>query len=286
MAATQLGRRLTEDHRLRQLAIRSAFLRDLLRLFGLLDPVRLDQSVEPWLTATVPLVVQARARSERASAAYFTQFWQAETGAPVTVEVESPRISAPQRQAITSSLLVTGPVEIKRRSAAGESPGRAKASAAVTVSGAASRHVLNGGRAILLETAGRQAEAARKPFGWARVTDGDPCWFCAMMASRGYVFRSRASAGEGRERSKRTGEQFIGDGQAKFHDHCGCTIEPSFTLNATPPGRGLEFEALWKASTKGMSGRNTRLAFRRALEGRPIEGDPILTADWSWPPKS
>lgn len=286
MATTSLGRRLTEDHRLRQLAIRSAFLRDLLRLFGLLDPARLDRTTEPWLTAAVPLVTQARARSADASTTYFAKFWQAETGTPTTIEPESPRLTAAQRQAITTSLLVTGPVEIKRRSAAGEGPEKAKEAATVTVSGAASRHVLNGGRAVLLDTADKQATAARKPFGWARVTDGDPCWWCAMQASRGYVFRSRASAGEGRERSKRTGELFKGDGQAKFHDHCGCTIEPSFTLNATVPGRGPEFEALWKASTKGLSGRNTRLAFRRALEGRPIEGDPILTSDWSWPPKS
>ena len=45
---------------------------------------------------------------------------------------------------------------------------------------------------------------------WRRVTDGQPCGFCAMVASRGPVYGSAQAAGDGNQ----------------YHDHCGCTVEP------------------------------------------------------------
>ena len=48
--------------------------------------------------------------------------------------------------------------------------------------------------------------------GWRRVTDTNPCAFCAMLATRGPAFTSPTNAGEGR----------------RFHAHCGCTVEEVF----------------------------------------------------------
>lgn len=59
---------------------------------------------------------------------------------------------------------------------------------------------LAAGRGVIQETAPR----------WRRVTDGDPCGFCAMLASRGPVYRSAGKAGDGN----------------RYHGRCGCTVEP------------------------------------------------------------
>lgn len=75
------------------------------------------------------------------------------------------------------------------------------------------------------KTAGRQTvirstEASGRA--WRRISDGNPCSFCAMLVSRGPVYTSSQAAGEvvgvrGVARGKRkTGEL--------FHDHCGCTV--------------------------------------------------------------
>ena len=45
---------------------------------------------------------------------------------------------------------------------------------------------------------------------WRRVSDGNPCGFCAMLVSRGPVYTSASTAGQGR----------------KYHGRCGCTVEP------------------------------------------------------------
>jgi hypothetical protein len=54
------------------------------------------------------------------------------------------------------------------------------------------------------------------------MTDGDPCAFCALMASRGPSYTDKGTAG-GSANAK-----FIGEGLFKFHNDCGCTVAPSF----------------------------------------------------------
>lgn len=66
---------------------------------------------------------------------------------------------------------------------------------------AAHRDVLNAGREVIRASSPR----------WRRVTDGAPCGFCAMLASRGPVYHSREKAGVGGNR---------------YHGRCGCTAEP------------------------------------------------------------
>ena len=56
---------------------------------------------------------------------------------------------------------------------------------------------------------GREVVQQSAPL-WRRVTDGAPCGWCAMLASRGPVYSSAAKAGQGR----------------RYHGHCGCTAEP------------------------------------------------------------
>ena len=83
-------------------------------------------------------------------------------------------------------------------------PSAAKRAASVTLGEMATRahlEVLNAGREVIRASSPR----------WRRVTDGNPCGFCAMLASRGPVYGSAEKAGSGGNR---------------YHARCGCTAEP------------------------------------------------------------
>lgn len=77
------------------------------------------------------------------------------------------------------------------------------------------RAVLNAGR----DTVAASAAAAHRT--WRRVTDANPCAFCAMLATRD-DYSSRDAAlyvGGGSSRRKRH-KRPLG---SQYHDHCGCT---------------------------------------------------------------
>ena len=138
---------------------------------------------------------------------------------------------------------VTGPVAAKQALALNR-PDAAQI-ALVRLEGALARLTLNGGRDMITEYSVKDERA----LGWQRVTAFKPCFFCAMLASRGPTYKSRETA----------------DFQA--HDHCACTVEAVFRQGQPWAGRGREFQALWNSSTKGASGKSAINAFRRAFEG-------------------
>lgn len=78
------------------------------------------------------------------------------------------------------------------------------------------RAVLNAGRDTVEWSAGAQGRS------WRRVTDGDPCAFCAMLATRSdYTTKERALTTGHTRRHKRGGKRPLG---SRYHDHCGCTV--------------------------------------------------------------
>jgi len=141
------------------------------------------------------------------------------------VRIEIPDINwTRENRATEVSLNVTGPIGQKSRIGRGRPPSQARDESFVEASGAASRHVLTGGRGSLLTLLKADSQVQR----WIRVTDGDPCAFCAMLAGRGPVYLTEDSAG------------------FRAHDHCACTAEPVYHLDAPWPGRAQEFHRLWR----------------------------------------
>ena len=138
-------------------------------------------------------------------------------------------------------------------------PEKANPTALTRVVGTAERIVLDGGRETLHDT----VRADPKALGWFRVTDGDPCYFCAMLASRGPVYK--------RDSFDRSDPRFVGTGDAKVHNHCGCTLAPVFSRTQQLPLLNRRMADLWSRSTAGASGSGKALDFRRAYEGR-VEG--------------
>lgn len=298
MADSSRGNRLTEEHRQRQLQIRAQFLQQFMDLWPLMDPRRVDETGAAWVQAVMPLIREFRELSAQAAEGYYRDFRMAEaptaalaTPVPVVAREEAPQQARPRQagrrtanppadpqrrsqsrsrgrlvrpriiwddddQAARTSLIVTGPANVKSKTRRGKSPEQAARDAVVEAGGSAARHVLTGGRATHLELVRHDTAA----IGWARVTDGDPCAFCAMLSSRGPVYKSEASASVvvNPKARRALGEQ--------YHDNCACEAEAVYSRTQAWPGRGREFQKLWRDSTKGYSADDALNAFRRAYE--------------------
>ncbi|MFE5570526.1 hypothetical protein ACFQ68_36420 [Amycolatopsis japonica] len=163
------------------------------------------------------------------------------------LEVEDDR----WRERVLTSLPVTSTRTVARLVGAGLDLVRILNQTGPGVAAASVRHTLAAGRSRV-ERATAADPAAR---GWLRVTDGDPCWWCAMLASRGAVYLSRESACT------------RGGTEDEYHNGCGCQPEPFFHMPMLPDTT-REFAALWTDATQGLSGKDARLAFRRAYEAR------------------
>lgn len=119
---------------------------------------------------------------------------------------------------------------------------------------AVSRMVENAGRGAVFDA----IQADGKALGWVRVSDGDPCAFCAMLLSRGAVYKSAESA--------------YGDGDL-YHDNCQCVAVPVFTRAQYREGAEFELNremtALYKElKSRGFDGDSALNAIRRALKDR------------------
>lgn len=161
-------------------------------------------------------------------------------------------------EAAEKSLQVVGPGKQKRETAAGRTPQQAQNASLVDASGVATRHARDGGRIVL----DRLVEADRVALGYIRVLGPNPCYFCAMLASRGPVFKKRSFLV--------SDARFMGEGREKVHDHCACTLEPVYAEDTSWPGRAEEMAALWRSATRGLSGKEAINAFRREYQARRL----------------
>lgn len=246
MASTLTGTRLTEAHRLAQIALSKKTVKDFLAVWRLLDAEALNASFPAYARAARLVIDANRAKSGALSQAYLDAFRRAEG---VTVPLTAARAAELAEAQALTSLTVTGPVTVYRGLRAGRPIESAMRDALVASTKAVIRHTLDGGRSTIERTVQRDTAA----YGAARVTDGKPCHFCAFLSSRGAVYKSEMSA------------------IFKPHDACGCTAEPVYEgTDYLAPGRSREFSEIGYEITK--SDRQTKnptlTAFRRAYEGR------------------
>ncbi|MFE2998674.1 hypothetical protein ACFXG4_27185 [Nocardia sp. NPDC059246] len=110
---------------------------------------------------------------------------------------------------------------------------------------AVARHAHQAGRDAVIAT----AENAGREIGWARVTNSmTPCWFCAMLTSRGPVYRSEQTA------------------DFRAHDNCECR---AVLVYSGKPWDGQQqyqkWNGVWDRATARKSGKGARKAFARAV---------------------
>lgn len=160
------------------------------------------------------------------------------------------------------SLAVTGPARVKALMPAPEQEAMDSAFASMAL--AATRIVLDGGRA-------QELKEARRAVGYARILNDKACAFCAMLASRGPVFDE--------DSFDDADARFTGGGEAKVHDGCACSFKPVYDDDQGWLEESRRIADLWEASTRGLSGSAARNAFRRAWEDRTLPGDPIDPRD-------
>jgi len=86
----------------------------------------------------------------------------------------------------------------------------------------------------------------------ARGTSSDPCAFCAMLASRGFVYKSDQSAHVGDD-----------DVAKKVHVHCHCFPIYRWVKESELPPMNRYFQAKWPEVTAGHGGKDALNAWRR-----------------------
>ena len=242
MAATREARALTEAHRLAQLRLGGRVVTAMRSLWPLLEPGDLDRSFPRWLVGTKLVVDGQRVVSARLAANYVSAYKSLELGAAAAAApVVLAETAAPA--AVATSMLVTGPAAAKSAIARGVPVEQAMAVAERRAAAAAMRHVLDGGRSTVTDT----VNADRQALGWGRAVSGRGCHFCAMLASRGPVYKSEGSA------------------DFNPHDGCACAAEPVYREDSAWPAGGEQYRALWRRETEGLSGNEAINAFRRAL---------------------
>lgn len=221
----------------------------LLAFRHLLDPRALDKTFPVYAGVAGVILNGARNKAATLAGAYYSAHRLAAGAVGDVPEIVEAGALDPAQ--VTTSLLVTGPVTIRQALGRGATLQEAVAAAERRTSGAAYRHAANGGRQTIINTAAADPQA----LGWARVTDGDPCFFCAMLASRGPVYKTERSATTAHDATR-------------YHDHCGCYAAPVYDDDAPWPGDGRKYQKLWAESTRGLGGQRAINAFRQALEGK------------------
>lgn len=228
-----------QAYRLGSLRIRASYLRE----FADLWPILAQQNdLDRWLRLNVALVRRWQI-PERSLGLDFAKEQARLQGAglrPVK------RVEPIPDQQIVTNLVTRGPVVARKARLVGMDELRAweRAQAAAMASGGSM--VLRGGRDAVEE---------QGALGWMRVTDGDPCYFCAMLASRGAIYTSKDAASVS-SRPDRLG--------LEFHDSCGCTAMPIFARTDFMSAQAARYRALWNETypNGGIS------AFRKAYDAQ------------------
>lgn len=238
MARTAEGAALTQQHRSEQLAVRASMLQDLQALWRTVNPVDLARTIGPFAEAAAVTVRSRHQESAQLGRRYFRDFRIADgigQAEQLPDEVSAPPVRI--AEGLLRGAALKGIIEARR---SGFSPGAAAREGFVRTSGQATSLTLNGGR----NTVRAGVSSDREALGWIRITSGQPCHFCAIVASRAET------------------DLYSTAKTADFmpHDHCVCTIEPMYPDSELPEAN-RRFREMWDQT------RDVK-AFRRLIEGR------------------
>lgn len=152
------------------------------------------------------------------------------------------------RNQVRTSVLVTGPVRFKQAIANGGSPAAALRLMRKALGGSAYRHSANGSRDTVMNT----VKNSRTIRGYRRVSDGNPCAFCAMLIGRGAVYEKDTAS-------------------FQAHDKDGCVPEPEYRPKGSykETGEAARLFQLWKDSgAQDLTGKAAIAAFRAAYKNQ------------------
>lgn len=208
---------------------------------------------EQFIARMLPLIRMYRDRSEGHAARFYER--ERFAAVPDASPFSGARADEVPDEAIITSLTVTGLV---RATQALEQVALAEALelAQTSLQGAVSRITLNAGRSYSLNafTEDRLAVA------YFRQTGPGCCSFCAMLASRGAVYRE--------DSFEQSDPRFFGPGNAKVHDECGCVMGTLWRRDTAAPDFNTSMRRIWDEVTRGKSGQAAQNAFRNVYEAQ------------------
>jgi len=216
-----------------QLAVRAQLMRDVAKAWPLLDSKRLNETFPVWLRAMMLITRNYHSQSSVASGRFYRQVRQLATESPAPqslIRLAEP----PVEEWMTKAFGYSGPGLLSRDTAQPKT-------ALSTTLGTASRIALDGGRTTILNT----TKADKIAVGWYRVTDGDPCAFCALLASRGVVYKEDTA-------------------DFQTHNDCGCSAAPAFTRNQQLPDISRIADRIYTQKAAGAGAGKQLAAFRKA----------------------
>lgn len=217
-----------EGLRQSQLAIRAQVMLAAARLWPLLDKNDLPGTFPGWVGAMAALVNNYRAQSALAAARSYSALRAVALGSPTPADL--PQLApAASVDWLTRAFGYAGPGMLNRDTAR---PGTALS----TTLGTAGRIAVDGGRQTIADTVAHDRAAV----GWYRVTDGDPCAFCALLASRGVVYKQDTAG-------------------FQAHNDCGCTAAPAFSHDQQLPELSEVADRVYREH-----GHGSLAGFRRA----------------------
>jgi hypothetical protein len=243
MARTPESTALTAAHLAQQAGVRASVMRDVIRLFPMWDPDE-PASWGRFVQAVTLLVQQRGTMSSALAARYYAMFRAADLS--LTLGKAAAMVAPATAAQIERAMMSTAMSGYYRGRQAGLDKAAALRNALVQQTGSAARLAMQPGR----ETIVGAVRSDPRYHGWIRVSDGDPCAFCAMLLSRGPVYKEESAGFEA-------------------HDHCACGAEP-FAAGSPWPEKNLTYNHLWQ-QTKHDPDTSPLNAFRRALNGTTEE---------------
>lgn len=234
------------------------------------DPASIDR----WLRLMIPRLIRVTDSEAERARLFFETIRVLETGERFGATAATGMVD----DGVRKSLLTVGPYDLVNKmsdiKALDASPAQTKALLAeakqvttTKLAAAVVRHAQAGSRQTIYENVQKDETA----LGWIRVTRDKPCFFCAMLASRGLTYRAFNE-----ESFLASDAQFTGEGNAKVHDNCGCSLKPVYTENDPLVDKTKVFADLW--SMWGAGGGDATLRFRRGYDHFQKTGD-YLTWD-------
>lgn len=187
-----------------QIAVRSRLLQDVTKLWPALDPKRLDETFPGWLRAMMLLLRNYHGQSAAAAGVFYRKA-RADAILSPTPRALIRLAPPPAEEWMSRALGFAGPGMFELDTA---QPNTALA----TTLGTSARIGLDGGRRTIIDTTAADPVAV----GWYRVTKPAPCYFCALLASRGVIYTETTAA-------------------FQAHNGCGCTAAPAFTPDQPLP---------------------------------------------------
>lgn len=245
---------LAEAARRRQLALRREVVAATAVTWRTLDFDRLTQTWPGWLRDMTDVLTRMHATSADEGALFYRALRQHETGDPGTAVIANPPSSEWTARALGYAAVAT----YNRLTSTGNAPEVANRHALTKTVGTSARILLDGGRSTIRAS----VLADDKARGWYRITDGAPCAFCALVASKGVAYKSRDTAGAD------ANDDFTGSGLFKFHNDCGCSVAPSFTGTVALTGPAQDANDLYFGGIDKLPNKERMTAFRKAWASR------------------